>query len=239
MTHWYFVRDGHREGPVSPEFIADELRAGHLGPQDRVWAEGFEEWKPISEVPELADLARAVPPPLPKLAHAPEPVSVGTVAPSAASPTVYALLRWRAAAMLLDQLILVVPGLLLGLGVLGYLHTSNEGFDVSKPEDYLKFQETIYMVGMFANWLYCVGFEASRFQGTPGMLLLGLRVTTDDGRQMTYFQATARHIVRSFTWYIGWIPALMTPRRQTLHDVVAATVVTTGHPRPPRPRWMV
>ena len=44
------------------------------------------------------------------------------------------------------------------------------------------------------NWMFHAAFEASEWQGTPGKMILNLRVTTSDGRRLSFRQASLRHL---------------------------------------------
>lgn len=233
MTHWYFALDGHREGPVSAEFVASELRRGRLTPADLVWTEGQDAWRPISEFPELTTYTP--PPPLPPAAPEFAAPEAGAAVPPASLPKAqnpFARLQLRLLATLLDQLLLTFPGVLLGLMVVGAMYATTEGFDLQNPDHFERLQGFISLIGLIANWLYCAGFEASRHQATPGMMVVGLRVATVNGERLPFVQATIRHFLRALTWMFGWVPAISLPTRQMLHDIVTNTIVTEGHPRP-------
>jgi hypothetical protein len=59
---WYYELNQQPFGPVSRETIADELKAGRITPQTRIWREGWAEWRRLGET-ELATLAGMTPPP--------------------------------------------------------------------------------------------------------------------------------------------------------------------------------
>lgn len=50
---WYIDIQGKREGPFS---VFDLRRDERITPDTLVWKEGFTNWKPIRQVPELKDL---------------------------------------------------------------------------------------------------------------------------------------------------------------------------------------
>jgi predicted Zn finger-like uncharacterized protein len=79
---WYISSDGQQEGPFFAEHAAQRAREETArGKEVYAWREGFGDWLPIGQVPELARLLRASPPtpPAPRL-HAPG------VAPPQGSP---------------------------------------------------------------------------------------------------------------------------------------------------------
>lgn len=50
---WYINIDGKQEGPFS---ILDLKKDTRITPETLVWKEGFPNWKPIGQVPELKDV---------------------------------------------------------------------------------------------------------------------------------------------------------------------------------------
>jgi uncharacterized RDD family membrane protein YckC len=86
-----------------------------------------------------------------------------------------------------------------------------------------------FIVALTAMWLYFAGLESSLAQTTLTGRLLGTRVTDLDGRRITFSRATARHFAMYLSaltpFYAGYLMALWTKRRQTLHDWIARTVV--------------
>ncbi len=51
MTQWYLSRDGKQSGPMDESQAIFQAR---MNPDGYAWREGFSDWKPIAEVPELA-----------------------------------------------------------------------------------------------------------------------------------------------------------------------------------------
>jgi uncharacterized RDD family membrane protein YckC len=70
--------------------------------------------------------------------------------------------------------------------------------------------------------------ESSQYHATLGKMLLGLIVTDDQGRPITFGRATGRFfskLISRFTLGIGYIMAGFTQRKQALHDLIANTLV--------------
>lgn len=65
--NWYYVQKGNRHGPVAVEVIEQMMMNQELKAEDFVWKKGFENWKKIKEVPELASQSEKVSfaPPIP------------------------------------------------------------------------------------------------------------------------------------------------------------------------------
>jgi membrane protease subunit (stomatin/prohibitin family) len=64
-AQWYLGVDGRQEGPLTTTALADQARAGALTPTTLVWKAGMGAWTAAKDVPEVAAVLGAVPPPLP------------------------------------------------------------------------------------------------------------------------------------------------------------------------------
>jgi uncharacterized RDD family membrane protein YckC len=89
---------------------------------------------------------------------------------------------------------------------------------------------TYAVIGLVV-FLYYGVFEASTLQGTLGKQLLGLRVTDLKGRRLPTWRAWFRQVAKLATVAmsgLGYLPALFTVKAQTIHDIIAGTLVVTG-----------
>ena len=50
---WHVVINGEQAGPYTPAQLAEMLSGGHLDWEAYVWAEGFDNWLPMRDVPDL------------------------------------------------------------------------------------------------------------------------------------------------------------------------------------------
>lgn len=114
----------------------------------------------------------------------------------------------RAAAYLIDSLIMLVPTIAVGIvvkgGWLGFL-----------------LQISCWIV-------YKVLTEAGPWQATIGKRAMGIKVTTLEGNRISVGQAIGRYLgslLSGLILCIGYIMAGMTRRRQALHDMMASTLV--------------
>jgi len=88
-----------------------------------------------------------------------------------------------------------------------------------------------YGVVALVAFLYYGLFEASSRQATPGKQLLGIRVTGMKGERLSTVHAWLRQGAKVITLAmsgLGYLPALFTVKAQTIHDIVARTLVVTG-----------
>jgi uncharacterized RDD family membrane protein YckC len=79
-----------------------------------------------------------------------------------------------------------------------------------------------------AAWLYSALMESSARQATLGKSALGIIVTDLEGKRISFGKATARYfakIVSALPFYIGFIMAAFTAKKQALHDMIVGTLV--------------
>ncbi|MGC1290578.1 MAG: RDD family protein [Candidatus Acidiferrales bacterium] len=154
-----------------------------------------------------------------------------------ASGLVYAGFWLRFVAYVIDSLILsVVVGLIILIlifttGLAAFLRNLPEN-----PNPGLFFQGTFFVallllcVGAFAGvWLYYACMESSRYQGTLGKMALGLIVTDMQCRPVSFARASGRFFAKLITglipFFIGYIMAGFTAKKQALHDMIASCLV--------------
>ncbi len=85
---WYYSQNNQQLGPVPEEQIKSMLRAASLSSSSLVWKEGMTDWKPVTEIPELAiainaSTPSAYTPPASNPYASPMSQPAGTVAPQA------------------------------------------------------------------------------------------------------------------------------------------------------------
>ena len=87
---------------------------------------------------------------------------------------------------------------------------------------------TVVFLALLGSWFYYALLQSSSRQATLGQLALGLRVTDLEGRRISFARASGRHfatVLTGLTFGIGYVMVLFTTRKQTLHDLVAGTLV--------------
>jgi len=62
---WHVAQNGQSTGPFTWEQVAAAVRAGTIRPETAMWAAGMPGWTPAVQVPDLAPLFGAAPPPPP------------------------------------------------------------------------------------------------------------------------------------------------------------------------------
>ena len=126
---------------------------------------------------------------------------------------------------MLDALLMLFPGAILRV----LLGVSSTGFDdLDAPNGWLA---PVLQLGLDA--LYATVLMSSRAGATLGMQVMGLRIVTVDGRPVSFGRALGRYLALVFTFLtfgIGYLIQVFTRRRQTLHDLIAGTMVVRLRP---------
>jgi uncharacterized RDD family membrane protein YckC len=79
--------------------------------------------------------------------------------------------------------------------------------------------------------LYYTLFEGSGWQATPGKRIMNLYVTDLNGQRITFGRALIRNLARQISgvFFIGYLIAGFTERKQALHDILARCLVLRRH----------
>lgn len=85
-----------------------------------------------------------------------------------------------------------------------------------------------YGLGIVVQWLYYALLESSNYQATLGKMAIGIVVTDEQYRRITFGRATGRFFGKFLSAVIlgiGFMMAGFTQKKQALHDVLAGTLV--------------
>lgn len=91
----------------------------------------------------------------------------------------------------------------------------------------------IQVVPIILSLLYPVWLESSKWQGTIGKHLMGLKVTDISGNRISFLRALGRNLAKfisALPVMIGFIMAGFTAKKQGLHDMIAGTLVMKEKP---------
>ena len=77
--------------------------------------------------------------------------------------------------------------------------------------------------------VYTAFYESSAYQATPGEMCMGFKVTTDENERISFLRAASRFLLAevlstALLLGLGYLVIFITPRRQTLHDLLLTTV---------------
>lgn len=127
-------------------------------------------------------------------------------------PPRYAGFWLRFLALVIDTLIFVLAGIILGFSF-GTIGISLKNLDIP-----------LFIIG----WLYYALMESSPKQATIGKIVLGISVVDLTGNRISFGRATGRYfakIISGIILSIGYIMAAFTAKKQALHDILASTLV--------------
>lgn len=141
----------------------------------------------------------------------------------------YASFFSRVIAYIIDMFIL--SAILTLLTYLGFLSFIGIDYDISQLQDasYSIMNNRGYMLfSLILGIIYYASLHSSKWQATIGKKIVKIKVTTLEGRRINFVRAAIRYIVMflfSNILFIGYLLALFTSRKQTLHDLIAKTIV--------------
>lgn len=232
-------RDGERHGPYKEDDVRAWLRSGQLSPQDLAWREGLADWQPLSVL--YPEVSKEVPPPSADNPYAaPEAPLLPQV--TALSLEDHAGFWKRLAAYVVDAIVLYIPQMLIEKafgGDAAKTALKQASLDAIGNPDAMMAANMHYYATMWPAMLlivvlgvlYFTVCESSAWQGTPGKLALGIRVTDLDGRRISFPRALGRYFAKfisAITLGIGFLMVGWTRRKQGLHDMIAGTLVLNG-----------
>ncbi|MGH9757926.1 MAG: RDD family protein [Candidatus Acidiferrales bacterium] len=156
------------------------------------------------------------------------------VHPSLLAP--YAGFWLRAVAYLVDSIILTfVFGalILVGAAIIGFgaiaaaIHNADNPGAI--PAAIIFLIVSVAAASIIVSWLYYAWMESSASQATLGKLALGLYVTDLQGRRLSFGRASGRFFAKIITglipFFLGYILAGITEKKQALHDMIASCLV--------------
>ena len=237
-------------GPFTRAQVAEKLRTGELSPEDLAFIEGLGQWTPLRDVLAKIDAAMSALVPLSRPPAFTPPVATPAPAPGYSYAAtmqppehlVYAGFWIRAAAHILDNLIVSIPFvaiwlvvviMIVGVSVLAPLtqiHSDsvNSTLTASFVLTLIVLYLTLILGRFIAVWLYHALLESGPHQSTWGKRIVGLKVTSLTGQRITFGHASGRFfstIITNMTMGIGYLMVAFTDHKQTLHDMIAGTLV--------------
>ena len=150
---------------------------------------------------------------------APPPPPVWDAQPAGTAQVAYGGFWIRLVAYIIDAILISL--------VLGVV-TSIFGISYMNMDDVSKIDPTLNLLSLAVAWLYFALMESSERGATVGKMAMGLRVVTNDGKRLSFMNATGRYfakILSALILCIGFIMIGFTERKRGLHDMIASTLV--------------
>lgn len=140
----------------------------------------------------------------------------------------YAKIWMRIGGGLIDTIIVFFISLLV-IVILGFL-LGYKGVDVGITEEKITniWNLRAFLVIISVDFLYTVITQAGNKQATYGQRALDLIIVKDDGTRASILQIVSRYFISIFSsifFKLGYVIAVFTKRKQTVHDLLASTVV--------------
>lgn len=239
---WYYADGGTSVGPLSDAEFDARTGDGRIGPDTRVWREGFDGWKPLRDVRPAAAADSATPEscsqcgrPFPAsdlirfgdthVCAACKPAFVQRLQEDAAVP---AALRYggfwiRTAATIVDSIVVSIAQYAVYIPVI--LIVTRKMGPQGNPWPVIAAQLLLALFSM----LLTAGYEiwmVGRYGATLGKMACRLRVVTPEGGRISYARAAGRHFAKYisyFTLYIGFIMVGFDREKRGLHDMICNT----------------
>lgn len=201
--------DGREYGPASLEELLTWTRDGRVAATTRVWRSDEERWRPAAEVAELQPVLPQLPS-LPEVTAADDMVPVGF---------------WvRAAALMIDQLVLGIP--------LSLIVEAPEFLRKPLPDPQVLMRHLPELFAYSGIIFIVSGFYyillTGRFGATVGKMIFRAQVVRVDGSPVGYAVATGRYfasLLSRLILGIGYLFVVFRPDKRALHDLVAGTRV--------------
>jgi len=87
------------------------------------------------------------------------------------------------------------------------------------------------ILGIVLYVFYKTAFHGSKYQATPGKILIGIKVVGADGNRITYthsFMRSCAELISELILFIGYVIAAFSVRKQSLHDKICTTYVANA-----------
>lgn len=153
-------------------------------------------------------------------------------APQVIHVTEYAGFWRRFGARLIDQMVLFIPSMVLFFFVGFDTFFDLADFDQADIWDLIRnfiwLGIKLSFLNFLMEWLYEAIMVSSTSQATLGKMAIGIIVTDEDGKRISFGRATARYFGKFLSGLIlniGYIMAGFTQKKQALHDMIAETLV--------------
>lgn len=132
----------------------------------------------------------------------------------------------RALASMTDMALLAIPHLLFGLWIAGSAALPQLGFSTMT---YL-----VVILGVSLGFAFFYPYSVSRFGVTPGKLLTGLRITDEEGQNLTLRRSLFRSLVgysfSSLYFGLGYLSIIKDEKKQAWHDKAVGSRVWVVRP---------
>jgi uncharacterized RDD family membrane protein YckC len=237
MEQYYIIENETKKGP----FDLKELAELYLSENTLVWKKGLKDW---TELKNLSEYIKTIPPPIPKSSIPNKPDSKGAknieeniisdnipdIDLKIESPEQGSEMSNHNNAGFGLRLVAFIIDFSILFGLTSFFWKICQ---LPIPLNYESIFSSSYFIfknplGILFGWFFYAAFESSRFQATPGKAILELKVTDENFEKIGFLQASQRFfgkILSGLIIGIGYIMIVFTKNKQGLHDQMADTLV--------------
>jgi uncharacterized RDD family membrane protein YckC len=217
----YLYVNEQQVGPYTIDQLQQLFEAAQIPGETPAWYEGLTEWITLASVLEsVRESSSAANPSTPEITaeeFKPDPNCVRAR---------FTVLFWDGSFFG----IVTLPISILAVYIIKNIAPSFEG----KPG---------FLIGWVTAAPFIAYFMSSQLQATPAMHWYRLIITDLEGRPISFSRAIVRHIVSLISYllfFVGFIFAFFNKKHQTLHDMVAGTMVIRRPPNfaPSKSPWL-
>jgi len=104
----------------------------------------------------------------------------------------------------------------------------NRGSEIEPRIQFLKERNWIRETSFIIWILYCIIMESSKYQGTFGKHIMGIKVIDENGTRLSFSRSIARNISKIVSYFImalGFLWILFDKKKQGWHDKLSKTFV--------------
>ena len=134
----------------------------------------------------------------------------------------------RFAAYFIDGIIIGIPvGFIAFILGIFSMTSSNDVNTSAYAGSLLIIDIFLLFASLMISTLYYAGMNASKWQGTLGKMIVGIKITDLNGQRISFGRSLGRFFaaILSIIFFIGYIMTAFTEKKQSLHDIIASTVV--------------
>lgn len=235
---WFYAHAGQQIGPIEDDELARLAREGIIQPATLVWREGMTAWEPHANFvpPPLAAPSQVVCRECGQLVAAEDTLRIdGAMICAACKPTYVQKMReglatgavpafryagfWiRLPAAVIDGILMIAVSTAIDVAT-GATFLQSIGV---RESDWGTRDWVLLAVDLVLDTTYQVVL-VTRYGGTVGKLLCGIRVITADGRRLTYAHSLARALAQYVSLLpcgLGFVLAAFDSQKRALHDMI-------------------
>jgi len=227
MKQWFYTVNGELFGPMNEATLAQQCQEADNTERLLIWSDGMDDWAPAWMFLKLDDILHQESSP-PVFSAFPETGGAWELEATGALPI--APLWKRSVAAVLDSILAVAVSFIAYFPIGVFLSIAGAPVEASM---------VVFVIAILVTpMLYFAGFECSDLHVILGKRFVSIIVTDDNGRRLTFSRSAKRYgwkFVSTLLLGAGFLAAILSDQRRTLHDKMAGTLVLDEKQSPRKP----